>query len=45
VTRAELEVEIETMLRSSGLDYDDLLMTLQQLLDRFEQEAETEGQG
>lgn len=40
MTRAELESEIETMLRASGLDYDDLLMTLQQLLDRFEQEAE-----
>jgi hypothetical protein len=40
MTRAELEGEIETMLRESGLDYDDLLMTLQQLLDRFEQEAE-----
>jgi hypothetical protein len=43
MTRAELEGEIETMCRESGLDYDDLVLTLQQLLDRFEQEAEEKG--
>jgi hypothetical protein len=43
VTRAELEGEIETLLRESGLDYDDLLLTLNRLTEQFEREAEDQG--
>jgi hypothetical protein len=43
MTRAELEGEIETLLRESGLDYDDLLLTLNRLTEQFEREAEDQG--
>jgi hypothetical protein len=43
MTREELEGEIETLLRESGLDYDDLLLTLNRLLEQFEREAENQG--
>jgi hypothetical protein len=40
MTRTELEEQVETLLRESGLDYDDLLLTLYRLTEQFERESD-----
>jgi hypothetical protein len=43
MTRTDLEEQMETLMRESGLDYDDLLLTLERLTEQFEKEAADQG--